>query len=85
MPQLLLLHHSTSPKSIHIADRNSENLKSFYFLGKQTGEVIHREREREMLTDRSDVFFAGYGVEKVEIDDAELLKLLDQFDDVSVG
>lgn len=33
----------------------------------------------------SDVFFAGDGVEKLEVDDVELLKLLDQFDDVSIG
>lgn len=33
----------------------------------------------------SDVFFAGDGVEEIEVDDAKLLKLLNQFDDVSIG
>jgi hypothetical protein len=37
------------------------------------------ERERE-----STVFFARNGVEKVEIDDVELVKLLDQFDNASL-
>lgn len=31
------------------------------------------------------VFFAGDGVEEVEVDDAEVVELLDQFDDVSIG
>lgn len=42
-----------------------------------------REREREVYG--SNVFFAGDGVEELEVDDVELLKLLDQFDDVSIG
>jgi len=43
-----------------------------------------RERERERESARGDVFFAGDGMEKIEIDDVELLKLLDQFNDVSL-
>jgi hypothetical protein len=43
-----------------------------------------RERERERERYRGDVFFAGDGMEKIEIDDVELLKLLDQFNDVSL-
>lgn len=34
---------------------------------------------------RSDVLFAGHGVKKLEVDDVELVKLLDQLDDVSIG
>lgn len=42
----------------------------------------------EMITQinyLSDVFFAGGGVEKFEVNDFELLEFLDQFDDVSFG
>ncbi len=67
-----------------IKHRNELFYFHFYnFLGKQTEakrKLIEREKERY----RSDVFFARNGVEKVEIDDAELVKLLDQFDDVSL-
>ena len=44
--------------------------------------VCVRERERERERERGTIFFARNGVEKVEIDDMELLKLLDQFDNV---
>ena len=67
-----------------IKHRNELFYFHFYnFPGKQTEakrKLIERERERY----RSDVFFARNGVEKVEIDDVELVKLLDQFDDVSL-
>lgn len=43
---------------------------------------IVRVSERDY---RSDVFFTGDGVEEVEVDDAEVLEFLDQFDDVSFG
>ena len=49
------------------------------FLGKQT-EVKRKLIERE----RGTVFFARNGVEKVEIDDVELVKLLDQFNNASL-
>ena len=32
---------------------------------------------------RSDIFFAGDGVEELEIEDTKLLKLLDQFNNIS--
>jgi hypothetical protein len=71
-----------------IKHRNELFYFHFYnFLGKQTEakrKLIEREREREKERYRSDVFFARNGVEKVEIDDVELVKLLDQFDDVSL-
>lgn len=47
--------------------------------------MLWREREREKGGYGSDVFFAGDGVEEVEVDDAEVVELLDQFDDVSIG
>jgi hypothetical protein len=40
--------------------------------------LIERERER------GTVFVARNGVEKVEINDVELVKLLDQFDNASL-
>lgn len=43
----------------------------------------NREKEKGK-TNESDVFFAGNSVEKVEIDDLELLQFLDQFDDVPI-
>lgn len=46
---------------------------------------IAKQTEREREVYGSNVFFAGDGVEELEVDDVELLKLLDQFDDVSIG
>ncbi len=70
--------------------KHRNELFSFHlcnFLGKQTEakrKLIARERERERERESGSVFFGRKDVERGEIDDVGLVKIIDQFDYVAL-